>query len=276
MKLVAGVPAWFPMVFAHLAPAEFAIVSRLWAEEPALRTLALMLDELHPDRCKRRGCPHCGHAALNWRIGPGGQSRAKCPACRRAPVSTVGTPFYRIQQKNWHALYGTLFVLWGPWTKTAARLVAGCTDSKQFADFQRRLAPLVEELKDTMPLASRPAFRLGLSPADQGVRCLRCQGTDLHYRKRHDSENPTFLCRTCSYHFQLEASRRHLLPLDADVCCPDCGSRALNRSHIDAHARQHYRCRDCKRCFVEQPRKPHLSRRMLMRSKANCGGIGVP
>lgn len=271
MKLVAGVPDWFPVVFAHLAPAELAIISRLWVEEPALRTLALMLDELHPDRDKRRGCPHCGHAAPKWQTGAGGQARAKCPACRRSPVITVGTPFYRIHQKNWHALYGTLFMLWGPWTPSIAWPLAGCTDSKQFADFRRRLAPLFDEIKDTTPLTSRPAYRLGFSPSEQGVRCLRCGGNELIYRKRLDSNNPTFECRACAYHFRLEASRRHLLPLDAGVCCPDCGSSQLSRSYVDTHVRQHYRCRACKRNFVEHPRKRHPSRGMLLHG----GGLGV-
>lgn len=275
MKLVAGLPDWFPSVFAHLLPDALATVSRLWAEEPALRTIALLLDELHPDRCKRRGCPHCGHAAPRWRTDAGGQARATCPACKRSPVSTVGTPFYRIQQKNWHALYGTLFMLWGPWIPSVAWLMAGCTDSKQFADFRRRLAPLFEQLTDETPMTSRPAYRLGFSPAQQGVRCLRCGGGELIYRKRLDSDNPTFECRACAYHFQLEASRRHLLPLDTGVCCPDCGGRQLNRSYVDAHARQHYRCRDCKRNFVEQPRKRHPSRGTSLRSPTHGGGLGV-
>lgn len=163
MKMVGGLPVWFPAVFAHLAPPELAIVSRLWAEEPALRTLALMLDELHPDHGKRRGCPHCGHATPKWRTEASGQARAKCPACGRSPVMTHGTPFYRIHRKNWYALYGTLFMLWGPWISSVAWSMAGCTDSKQFADFRRRLAPLLEELKDSMPLTSRPAYRLGFS-----------------------------------------------------------------------------------------------------------------
>ncbi|MCX9156524.1 hypothetical protein OPU71_10365 [Niveibacterium sp. 24ML] len=266
MRTVDGLPDWFCVAFAHLAPDDFATVSALWKSEPALRTVALLIDTLHPSRHRHTRCPCCGHVGARWHSSYSDAMRNRCEACGKSFTNTVGTPFFRVHERNWPALYGTLVVLWGPWTPVQAWRIAGCTDAKQLADFRRRLAPLFEQLPDDTLLASRAAYRLGFTPNQQGVLCLRCGGRDIVYRKRGNHANPTFACLNCRYQFQLHASRRHMLPLDESVRCPDCSGRALNRSFIDTCGRQHYRCRDCKRNFVTQPRKRHPSQ---------GGGLGV-
>lgn len=253
MRTVAGFPDWFGAAFAHLAPDDFARVSDLWSSEPTLRTLALLLDSLHPARHRHTRCPRCGHAGARWHASYSPATRDRCEACGKSSTNTVGTPFFRVHERNWAALYGTLVVLWGPWTPVQAWHIAGCTDAKQLADFRRRLAPLLEQLPADTALTSCAAYRLGFTPEQQGVVCLRCNGRDISYRKRTDYANPTFKCLDCRYHFQLHASRRHLLPLDDSVMCPDCAGRRLSRSFVDERGRQHYRCRDCGRSFFQQP-----------------------
>jgi transposase-like protein len=243
-------PAWFAQAFAHLGHADRLTVQRLWFEEPALRTLTLLLDTLHPDNVRLRSCPACGSYALQLGGERGtSQLRASCTACGNEFSLTRGTPFYRIHRRNYRALYGTAVLLWGPWTPYFAWKIAGCTDAKQLTDFRRRLAPLFTEFGD-MPLVSYPAYRLAFTPAQQGVRCLRCGADHLVYRKRHNPANPTFQCTSCNYHFMLRASRRHLLPLPVGMACPSCCGQSLNRKTVDAHGRGHYQCRDCGRHFA--------------------------
>ncbi|MDB5773458.1 MAG: hypothetical protein JWM42_3832 [Burkholderia sp.] len=249
-------PPWFAETFGHLGSADRLTVHRLWFEEPALRTLTLLLDTLHPDNHRLRSCAHCGQYSSLQLTGDSGTSqiRASCKACGNDFSLTFGTPFYRIHRRNYRALYWTAVLLWGPWTPYFAWKIAGCTDAKQLADFRHRLAPLFAEFGDT-PLVSCPAYRLAFTPAQQGVRCLRCGADHLVYRKRHDPANPTFQCTSCNYHFMLHASRRHLLPLPTGVARPSCCGKSLNRKTVDAHGRGHYQCRDCGRHFASTPEK---------------------
>jgi transposase-like protein len=244
-------PSWFDDTFMHVAGEDRAIAERLWWEEPALRTLTLLLGTLHPDNHQLRHCPHCSNHAIRLSSD---KKRGECSACHSDFPLSAGTPFYRIHRRNYPALYGTAVALWGPWTPYYAWKIAGCTDSKQFADFRRRLLPLLEEIGETQ-WASRPAYRLGFTPAQQGIRCLRCEGHNLKYRKRREPDNPTFLCCDCHYHFELQATRRHLLPIPEEVVCPSCHGRELNRKTVDDEGRSKYQCRNCRRQFVERPKR---------------------
>ncbi len=246
-------PAWFHQIFSHLAPDDLQTAQRLWQEEPVLRTLTLLLDTLHPDNRRLRACPYCGSHAIQL---DGDARRGECNLCHADFGLSAGTPFYRIHRNNYSALYGTAVTLWGPWTPYCAWEIAGCTDRKQFADFRRRLMPLLDEIGETQ-WTSHPAYRLGFTPAQQGVRCLRCGGDKLKYRKRHHAENPTFLCEECHYNFELQATRRHLLPIPPETVCPSCNGRELNRKTMDAEGRTKYQCRACQRYFVERPKKRH-------------------
>ncbi|WP_137938737.1 hypothetical protein [Chitinivorax sp. B] len=252
-------PPPLQQVVGRLADADRVIALQLWADEPALRTLVAILHSLHPTTIKLRGCPYCHNRSLRLELDHG-LPRAYCRACDKAFSTATGTPFFRIQQKNHPALYGTLLVWWGPWTAYYAWRIAGCSDTKQFADFRRRLLPLFDERSEDEPLVSQPAWRLGFTPAQQGVRCPRCASDQLAYRRRLQA-NPQIECRACRHFFLLHTQHRHGLPLPADVACPECHSQALIRRFTKPDGRQVYRCRDCWREFVEGNKRPGLKLR---------------
>lgn len=230
------------------------IAARLWLEEPALRRLAQRLDTYLPGRWTPTECPLCNNAHIRRT----GQTRGDvkvfaCAACDHQFAATLGTPFYRLQPQSHLRLYRTAVVLWGPWTPYIAWKIAGCSDAKQLGQYRQLIEPLLEEI-DERPLVSKPAYRLGFSPADQGIRCLRCKGDELSYAKRHDPDNPCFKCSTCGYSFFLFASRRHLLPIAQNVHCPGCEGKNLIRKTERTDGRIVYRCKDCSRGFIF-PRK---------------------
>lgn len=253
----AVLPKWFDATFRHLVPEERAIAERLWREEPTLQLLALLLESLWPENTKLRACPRCANRRISWSLGSGDHPKGLCSACRSEFSASEGTPFYRLPRTSWRRLFGVLVVLWGPWTPFFAWRIAGCSDTKQFADYRRRLAPLFDELAEGTPLTSRPAYRLGFTPAQQGVRCPHCNSADLRYRRRRDADNPDFACLACGKDTALKASRRQGLPLPDAAVCPSCGGRNLKRAARaeTQGGRQSYRCRDCKRQFIEAPRK---------------------
>lgn len=248
-------PSWYQEAFAHLDPADREEVERLWCEEPALRTLILLLDTVHPSNIKNRSCHWCGNTQLQWRKNGEMSWVADCRSCQKMLFSSLGTPFHRLQKRNYLNLYRVAVVLWGPWTPWYAWRIANLKECDALRPLQTRLAPLLEELGDT-ELVSRPRYRLGFTPVQQGIHCLRCGGSQIVYRKRFNPDNPIFHCTDCLYHFQLQASRRHLLPLPEGVCCPECNSRELIRRTVDAEGRGYYRCAACLRVFVERPKKP--------------------
>lgn len=247
-------PSWYQEAFAHLDSDEREEVERLWFEEPALRTLILLLDTSHPSNLKNRSCPRCENTQLHWHKNDSDLWVARCGACAKYLTSATGTPFHGLRRENYLKLYRVAVVLWGPWTPWYAWRIAKLSECKALRPVIDRLAPLFEEMGDT-ELVSRPRYRLGFTPAQQGVRCLRCGGDQIDYRRRNNPDNPIFLCESCLYNFQLLASRRHFLPLPEGVCCPECQSRALIRKKIDAEGRGHYRCTECLRVFVERPKK---------------------
>lgn len=247
----AASPGWLAEMFAHLEKPDCSVIEELWRDETALRTLILLLNTRHPDHHRLRGCPYCSNRFLKWKSAGTDESvRGHCAACRKSFSITAGTPFFRIHRANYPALYRTAFLLWAHWTPFFAWEIAGCTDTKQFLDFRKRLEPLLDELIDS-PLTSRPAYRLGFTPAQQGVLCLRCSKNNLVYRKRAKPENPKFECLDCQYHFELLATRRHLLPLPAGLVCPHCDGDQINRKCVDLKGRGRYQCRDCRRYFTK-------------------------
>ncbi len=248
-------PSWFAQAFKHLSAEDLHIVARLWQEEPALRELIQRLDMYHPSRWRPLVCPVCDNSHIRrTEDARNGAKHYFCGACDTSFAATLGTPFYRLLERSYPRLYGAAVTLWGPWTPFFAWRIAGCSDTKQMADYCRRLQPLFG-LLDVMPLVSRPAYRLGFTPGQQGVRCLRCDGTDLGYANRNDADNPCFKCKSCNYSFFLHASRRHFLPIPPEVHCPGCEGRNLNKKMQRPDGRLLYRCRDCSRTFITSNKK---------------------
>lgn len=238
-----------------------SIAQALWATEPAMRTLMLLLESQHPAHYKRFCCPYCGNRDVNWKSGESNKV-AYCKPCEIHFSATVGTPFFNLKRENYRGLYGTLLTLWGPWRTSIATKIAGCAETMQFADFRQRLQPLFAELPTDEPLASAPAYRLGFTPAQQGIRCLRCDSDRLIYRKRHNPANPTIQCQDCNYLFRLLASRRALLPLPPGLKCPECHGTAISHHSTMPDGRKQYRCRECPRLFVEGNKMPNRRRRI--------------
>ena len=243
-----SLPAWYPQVFGHLSSEDYSTVARLWHEEAALRTLIASLDGEHPDnRSRVLQCPDCG----NRNISIASSVSFLCKGCSRRFTRPTGTPFHRLHRQSYGLLYAAAVMLWGPWSQDQAWRLTGCCESRQLLNLRGRLQPLLDELQEV--LVSHPAYRLGFSPQQQGIRCLRCDGERLRYANRTDAGNPKVGCMSCGYSFFLTASRRHLLPLPAGLRCPDCESVNLNRATVLPDGRGKYRCRDCRRNFVERP-----------------------
>ncbi len=253
-------PAWFEPAFAHLSGNYRQIALRLWHDEPALRQLIQRLEVYLPSRWRPTACPRCDNTRIRRTDQKGrGFQLYSCAACGIF-TPTEGTPFYRLSLRIYPRLYGVAVTLWGPWTPFEAWKIAGCADAKQMAHYRRLLQPLLADV-DVTPLVSRPAYRLGFTPAQQGIRCLRCGGNELVYAKRFDRDNPCFKCMTCQYGFFLKASRRHLLPLPEGLQCPSCAGKSLIRKKAGCNdGRASYRCRDCNRTFISSPKKRQPSK----------------
>lgn len=268
-------PSWFSQAFAHLAPEDLQIAARLWQEEPALRQLAQRLDTYHPDRWKPAACPVCNNTRINRRDeNARGIKRYHCQACDRTFTATEGTPYFRLTSRSYLRLYAAAVTLWGPWTPFFAWRIVGCSDTKLMAEYCRRVQALLEEI-DPDPLVSRPAYRFGFTPGQQGIRCMRCDSVELTYMKRHDPDNPCFQCSGCGYQFYLRASRRHLLPLPPEVHCPGCEGRNLNQVNRE-DGRKIYRCRDCKRSFHSQAKKFHPAKYGRQQTRPIPDGVTCP
>ena len=264
-------PSWFQPALGHLSQDDFNIAVRVWTEEPALRRLTEALEVLLPDRRRLLACIHCEHSGIKC-IGENryGVKRYACSACETEFIASEGTPFYAMRTASYPRLFATAVTLWGPWTPFTAWKIAGCSDTKLFGRYVKYIRPLLDEL-DPAPLVSRPAYRLGFTPGQQGVRCLRCDSTDLGYINRTDPDNPRFGCKSCRYQFYLQASRRHLLPLPDDLLCPGCGGDQLSRkrSAEATDGRGSYRCRDCQRTFILSPRKPQPAKYGVLQQPAS-------
>lgn len=269
-------PAWFASSFSHLALEDRRIAARLWAEEPALRRLVQRLDAYRPDRWRPTACALCGNTHIR-RTGQN-QGSAKVyswSACEHHFAASLGTPFYRLLPRSYPRLYAMAVVLWGPWTPYFAWRIVGCSDSKQLAHYRRRIAPLLNDL-DAQPLVSHAAYRYGFSPAQQGMRCLRCASDALSYAKRRDPQNPCFRCRACGYGFYLTASRRVALPIPQQVHCPSCAGRNLIRKTQRDAGRVVYRCSDCSRSFIFPSKKFQPSKYGRCTTRAVPHGITCP
>ncbi len=247
-------PHWFEHAFSHASAEERQIAATLWREEPALRQLIQRLEAYLPSRWKPTACPRCDNRNIRKQADTSTTTRYFCPACDRLFSASEGTPFYRLTEKSYERLYGVAVALWSPWTPYFVWRILGCTCTKQFGYLRQRLLPLLETL-DVAPLVSRPAYRLGFTPAQQGIRCPRCGGSDLKYRRRADPDNPGQLCMTCQYGFFLIASRRAGLPIPEEVHCPECAGRNLMKKTQSRDGRGQYYCRDCRRLFIEAPKK---------------------
>ena len=251
-----ALPSWFQPAFRHLDNDHFEVVARLWREEPALRRLTEVMETLLPARRRLSACLRCHHTAIRC-LGTAQDEvkRYGCSACGVEFVASEGTPFYGMRARLYPRLFAVAVVLWGPWTPFFVRNMAGCCSFKQLARYRARLQPLLDELAPT-PLVSRPAYRFGFTPAQQGIRCLRCDGTDLTYAHRSNPDNPRFRCTGCRYIFRLKASRRQGLPPPPDVRCPHCDGVHLAPQRLAAsnNGRAVYLCKDCQRKFTH-PRK---------------------
>ena len=245
-----ALPSWFPSAFGHLGQDDIDIAVRLWQEEPGLRRLTQALEVLLPDRRRLLDCPHCGHSAIQCLGERHGIKRYVCSACESYFTAAEGTPFHDLSIASHPRLFAAAVTLWGPWTPFYAFRIAGCSDPRLLASYIRRLRPLLDEL-DPASLFSRPAYRFGFTPAQQGIRCLRCDSTELAYAGRTDPDNPSFRCTGCRYKFHLKASFRKQLPIPADVRCPKCSSTHLAVLH---RAESRYQCKDCRRTFCSAPK----------------------
>lgn len=241
-------PPWFEQVFGHNCAEDQETAARLWREEPALRQLVQRLDGLRPPDYKPTACPSCDSARIQRIWMSREVAQYFCPNCACKFLSTKGTPFYRLWPHHHMLLYPVALVLWGPWGAVRAARIAGCADAGKMRKFEERLRPLIEEL-DVQALTSRPMYRLGFTPEEQGIRCVRCAGDSLRYIARSDPGNPQFRCQECRYTFYLQASRRKFLPIPAGICCPLCEGRDLNQNNMP-DSRITYECRDCWIRFV--------------------------
>lgn len=245
-------------IFDDLSERDAVLAHGLWASEPTLRTLTYLLDSLHPSHNKYLCCPFCGNSVTSFSANSAASRTGRCASCGGTFSASYGTPFYRLSAGAYRRLYGTLLTLWGPWKISCAWRIAGCSGHKQFADLRHRLEPLFDELMGNEPLVSIPAYRLGFTPAQQGIRCPRCAGEHLVFGKRRVWTNPFIHCLDCVYAFQLHTSCRKLLPLKPGIVCPECGSASVTRNSSSRDGRGKYRCGDCRRRFVEGSKRPDL------------------
>ena len=259
-----ALPSWFQPAFGHLDQDHVEIVARLWREEPALRRLTEVMETLLPARRRLTACLRCHHTGIRClETTRDGGKRYGCSACGAEFVASEGTPFYGMRAELYPRLFAVAVVLWGPWTPFFVRKIAGCCSFKQLARYRARIQPLLDELAPA-PLVSRPAYRFGFTPAQQGMRCLRCDSTDLTYAHRSNPDNPRFRCTGCCYIFHLKASRRKGLPPPPDVRCPHCDGVHLAPLRLAAsnNGRAVYLCKDCQRKFTFPRKTPPVKDEM--------------
>jgi transposase-like protein len=245
-----SLPTWFRTAFAHVTRDVYRELARIWSEEPALQEMVAMLSALQPEHQATLACPYCDNR--NVRLTKSDLAFYHCDACDSDFARSKNTPFYRLQRQSYPRLYATAVLLWAPWTPVDAWQISGARDAGLFRRYRKRLGTLFSEALEqcraagTLPV-SRPRFRLGFSPADQGLQCLRCGSPNLIYFHRTDADNPGIQCAACGYQTYLLASRRHLLPVLRNVACPRCAGRNIAKINEARVQRAFYRCRECRR-----------------------------
>ena len=254
-----SVPVWFKPAFAHVTLDAYRELEQIWRDEFALREMVEMLWASQPEHLATVACPYCDNRRLVRVLKPE-QAFYHCDACDSNFSRSKNTPFYRVQRQSYPRIYATAVLLWAPWTPTEAWAISGASDAGLFRRYRCRLEPLFLEVLDqcraagTLPV-SRPRFRLGFSPADQGLQCLRCSSRDLRYFHRTDADNPGVQCPVCGYQTYLLASRRHRLPVPPDVACPHCNGQNISKINEARIQSIFYRCRDCRRQWYPDARK---------------------
>jgi transposase-like protein len=216
------------------------------------------LSALQPEHQVTIACPYCENR--NVTLTKPDQAFYHCDACDSNFSRSKNTPFYRVQRQSYPRIYATAVLLWASWTPVDAWQISGASDAGLFRRYRERLKNLFSEVLNqyraagTLPV-SRPRFRLGFSPADQGLQCLRCGSLDLTYFHRTDADNLGVQCVACGYQTYLLASRRHRLPVPPDVACPHCNGHNISRINEARIQSIFYRCRDCKRQWYPNARK---------------------
>lgn len=247
-----ALPEWFSDAFAHVSLDERDELVQLWRSEPALREFTDMLRCAQPELLVTIACPYCDNRSLVY-MRKAAVHLYQCGACDSTFARSKKTPFHRLHRANYARLYATAVLLWGPWTPVQAWRIAGASDTGLFRRYRKRIAPLFAELKeryresDLHPV-SRPRYRLGFSPADQGISCPRCKAADMGYFHRTGADNPGFVCRACNYETYLQVRRRQLLPAPPDAMCARCGNRRIILRK--EAGKTLYRCQDCLRNWV--------------------------
>lgn len=251
---IKALPDWYRNVFGHLPAEEYEALCQLWFEESALRTLVLCLDHCHS--VKTPTCPHCESSQTRYRPGP---KQYACASCGQKFTRYAGTPFFQTQPRHYPLVYAVAVLLWSGYNLDQAWRASGASG---YASFRSKLKKVRAFMENTVlpPWSSKPTYRLGFTPAEQGLACLRCSSSDVFYLYRVPVNNPTLRCRGCSYTFAQFASRRALLPIPEHIHCPGCKGRQLNRLTQEADGRIRYRCRDCLRHFVDQPKRFHAAK----------------
>ncbi|WP_228124772.1 hypothetical protein, partial [Glaciimonas soli] len=256
--VIKSLPSWFEETFGHNSAEDQQKAAQIWQEEPALRQLIQRLDAYWPHRYKPTVCPMCNSTSIQKRYCVSSEQYYGCTACSSHFSATHSTPFHRLRSEHYRRLYATALVLWGTWKISRTTHVIGCSIEKQVHTYIARLQPLIDEL-DVRPLTSRPSFRFGITPAQQGIRCMRCDSDDLIFWRRNTPDNPTIKCNSCQHSFALHVERRQSLPIPDSICCPACTSKnLLQEKHPDG--RYKYRCKDCRSAFMYPPKNPNQSK----------------
>ncbi|WP_141710824.1 hypothetical protein [Paraburkholderia nodosa] len=256
-----SLPVWFKSAFAHVTQDEYRKLVQVWSEELALRDMAATLSALQPEHLATIACPYCENRNVSV-IKPD-QAFYHCDACDSNFSRSKNTPFYRLQRQSYPRIYATAVLLWASWTPFEAWRISGASDAGLFRRYRKRLETLFSDVLEqcreagTLPV-SRPRYRLGFSPADQGLQCLRC-GSPVQYFHRSDGDNPGVQCIACGYQTYLLAKHRQRLPVPQDVACPHCDGRDIAKINEARTQRIFYRCRACKRMWYPDARKLKVS-----------------
>ena len=219
-------PAWFPAAFAHVSADEYRELLGVWRDEPVLREFAAMLGATQPEHLATIACPNCDNRSL-VRLRKAHRHFYHCGACGSEFARSKKTPFYRVHRENYSRLYAAAVLLWGPWTPYYAWRIAGASDAGLFRRYRKRIAPIFAELVERyresgLLLVSRPRYRLGFSPGDQGISCPRCGAHDTRYFHRTDPDNPGVECSVCGYQTYLQVRRHRLLPALSSTLDTEC------------------------------------------------------
>ncbi len=206
------VPDWFQRLFAHTTQAQYQHLRCVWQREPVLRALADRLDEQNPSLGGVYECPWCGNRRLTAYVREYHHDEYYCRACDKTFSASVGSVFYRLQEKYYYRLYSVLVMLWTQWRPANALVIGKLRKLEVFNYYRKRLQPLFDELGD-QPITPYPRYMSGFKPGRQGVCCIHCQSANLDIVGVVTTpDNPNICCLDCGSQFRLHVWRWQFLP----------------------------------------------------------------